>query len=125
MTTKYRIIFHGLTKHIESFKARMAQLGVPPETVHKMIDMAPVSLKGGLSFEAAKKYAQTVQEAGGRVTIAEHKDWKLSNPLPPPIIVPAFGDFTMCPQCGFKQPKAAFCAKCGLGLHKDLKAQTR
>ena len=103
----------------------MAQLGVPPETVYKMIEMAPVSLKRDLTSEAARKYAETVQEAGGRVTVKEQKDLKGAEPVTHSIVVPPFDDFTMCPECGFKQPKAEFCTKCGFGLHKDKKAQTR
>ena len=125
MTTGYRIVFHGLTGDSETFENRMAQLGVPSETVGKMIEMAPVILKGDLSFEGTTRYVEAVQGAGGKVTIQKQKDVKSSSPGTHSISVPPFEDFTMCPECGFKQPKAESCAKCGFGLDKEIKEHTR
>ncbi len=113
MNKKYRVLFHGLVGDEESFKARMIDLGAPPETVDRMLGKAPVILKEDLPPATARRYADAVQAAGGRVTIQEcgyfvepiHNRSKVS--------IASFEAFTMCPECGFKQQKGKACVKCG------------
>ncbi len=121
MTKKYRVLFHGLSGNKEAFKARMVRLGAPPETVDKMIKKAPIILKEGLTLEASRRYADAVQEAGGGVTIQEHEHSEEPERVNHSISIASFKDFTMCPECGFKQQKGETCVKCGFMLKKTEK----
>ena len=113
MVKKYRVLFHYPLVESDDFRAGMARIGVPGETVSRMIAKAPVVLKGGLTPEEARLYADAVQGAGGRVTIDE--DGSFESPFEPKSSSPitAFRDFTMCPRCGFKQQRGERCIKCG------------
>ena len=110
---KYRILFHHAVAEIGDFKAGMAQIGVPEATVDYMITHAPVVLKGGMSLEDARRYADAVQEAGGRVTIDEDGFAQLSVHSKGKVHIAAYDDFTMCPICGLKQQRETNCIKCG------------
>ena len=116
MDKKYRVLFHRLMGDEETFKARMVRMGVPPETVSEMIRKAPVVLKTDLSLGDSRQYADAIQEAGGRVTIQENGHFEGSKRINHSVSIASFQDFTMCPECGFKQPKAEACVKCGLRL---------
>jgi hypothetical protein len=116
---KYRVLFQGLLGDKNAFKARMIYLGAPPETVDRMIQEAPVILKGDLSLGDARQYADTVQEAGGRVMIQEHGYSKEPMRTHYSNSIVSLKDFTMCPECGLKQPKGEICGRCGLRLNSD------
>ncbi len=99
-----------------AFTARMARLGAPAAAVEEMLQKAPVILRSNLTPGAARRYAEAVQGAGGRVTIQE--DGRADEPGRPnasPSIA-SFREFTMCPECGLKQPKGPVCVKCGFRL---------
>lgn len=117
MVKKYRVLFQGLLEDKEAFKAQMIYLGAPPESVDKMIQEAPVILKGGLSLGAARQYADAVREAGGRVMIQEYgySEETMRNSYVSSIA--SLEDFTMCPECGLKQPKGEICERCGFRLN--------
>jgi hypothetical protein len=110
---KYRVIFQGLIGDKEVFKARMVRLGAPIETVNEIIRKAPVVLKTDLTLGASRRYADAVQDAGGKVTIQENGHFKESKHVDHFVSIASFQAFTMCPECGFKQPKNEICAKCG------------
>ena len=114
MAKKYRVIFHGLIeKSREAFEAGMIHLGAPAEIVAKMFEKTPVILKGDLTLGGARRYADAVQEAGGRVTIQEHGHFEESERKNAAINIAPFNEFTMCPECGLKQPKGDACKRCG------------
>jgi hypothetical protein len=118
VTKKYRILFRELVGDTDAFKARMAEFGVPVLLAEKVIEKAPIVLKQGLSLGAARRYAEAVQGAGGRVTIQEY-GWLEDAPRNSrPVSISPFKSFTMCPQCGFKQLKSHKCAKCGFAFTK-------
>lgn len=94
---------------------------MPVETVEYMIRKAPLILKQDLTLEAARQYADSVLQAGGRVTIQEHGCVEESRRIDRSIQIASFEDFTMCPQCGFKQTKGEICVKCGFRLKKTGK----
>jgi len=121
MTKKYRVLFHGLICSQEEFKVQMARLGASGEVVDIMIEKAPVVLKNDMALGDARRYADAVQGAGGRVVIQENGRFVESRRLNRPISILSFRDFTMCPECGSKQPKAEFCCKCGFRLGKGVK----
>ena len=98
---------------MEAFKDRMASLCVPAETVDKMITGAPIILRGDLTLGDARRYADAVQDAGGRVTIQEHGYFDESRRMNTSVSIASFQEFTMCPECGLKQMKGEACVKCG------------
>jgi hypothetical protein len=116
VTKKYRILFRELAGDTNVFKARMAEFGVPVFLTEKVIEKAPIILKQGLSLGAARRYAEAVQGAGGRVTIQEYGWFEDPPRINRPVSISPFRSFTMCPQCGFKQLKSQKCIKCGFGF---------
>ena len=112
MVKRYQVVFHGLIKDAEAFKTRMRFMGAPPEKLEKMIRDAPVILKTGLTLGAARSYADAVQDAGGKVTIRESGLFDELLPYNPSQSFASLDDFTMCPECGLKQPKGEICLRC-------------
>lgn len=119
MIKTYRIVFQGLSASEETFRERMHALGVEPEAVTRMLEGAPAVMKRGLTLGPARLYAEAVQDAGGNVSIQEH-GWiresarpDIRDPIPP------LEDFTMCPECGMKQLRKAFCERCRSPLEDD------
>lgn len=90
----------------------MCALGTPRETVREILLQVPAILKGNITLGEARQYAESVQQAGGRVSI--HEDGAFEDlPKTKPMVVRPFNHFTMCPQCGHKQAKSAACIRCG------------
>ena len=116
MVKKYRVVFQGVLKEEEAFKARMIRLNAPPDIVDKMIRENPVILKGNLTLGSARQYADAVQQAGGRVTIQEYGYVDDTMSMNYSNSIASFQDFTMCPECGFKQHKGDLCVRCGFML---------
>ena len=116
MDKKYRVVFLGLNNDEENFKQGMSGFGVTPSTIERMIKKAPIVLKGEMTLGDARRYADAVFQAGGRVRLQAHGLFNepMRNSKPPDI--KSFGKFTMCPQCGYKQMKAVFCKRCGFLL---------
>ncbi len=81
--------------------------------VGKMIEKAPVILKGDMTLGYARQYADAVQHAGGRVNIQEHGIFEEQNLSNRSFDIKLLDDFTMCPECGHKQLKAEECVRCG------------
>ena len=113
MTKKYRVILHSLIGDRTTFKTRMTQLGAPADAVDKMVSKAPLILRGDLTLGAARRYAEAVQDAGGKVTIDEHGYFREERHSSHTVPIASFEDFTMCPECGLKQAKGDVCVKCG------------
>ena len=114
MNKTYLVLFQGLTVQKESFKNRLLSLGVSSETAETILRKAPVILKSGMTADRVKKYATAFRQAGARVTIMQEiGDSKEMGMGSPSISIPAFGDFTMCPECGMKQPREKNCERCG------------
>ena len=113
MIKTYRIVLLGLIKRKEEFKQEMSRLGVSPETVDQIVHKTPVVLKGNMSLRDARQYADAVQHAGGRVNIQENGLFEEPERINRTLDVKSLENFTMCPECGFKQLKAEVCVKCG------------
>ena len=90
----------------------MAQLGVDGIQVDEIISRTPVILKEGLEMERARRYADAIQNAGGRAVIKEDGGQDEKRIITRPLAITPFADFTMCPVCGHKQPKGEVCEKC-------------
>ena len=114
MNKTYLVLFQGLTEQEDYFKNRMLSLGVSSETAETIVRKAPVILKSGMSAHKVKQYATAFRKAGAKVTIMlEHRDSEETSMGSPSISIPTFGDFTMCPECGMKQPRGKSCERCG------------
>jgi hypothetical protein len=114
MAKTYRIVFLDLTEAEAQFMAGMhSQFGVDPARAKHIIENAPMVLKKGLTLGEAREYAEAVQRAGGKVHIQEHGESAEPEREPALRAIKSFGDFTLCPECGFTQLKAESCAKCG------------
>ncbi|MBN2033707.1 MAG: hypothetical protein JW836_10550 [Deltaproteobacteria bacterium] len=114
MATKYRVLFIGLVGTEEQFKRSMcSRFGVPSRTVEQIIEGAPIVLKKDLHLGEARKYAEALQMAGGKVHIQECGESKEPQRGLTSVEIKSFGDFTVCPECGFTQLKAETCVKCG------------
>ena len=113
MGKKYRVVFHGLVGEEQAFKEQMARLGVQLDALTRMLSNAPIIMKGELSLGAARRYADAVQQAGGKVRIEESGSFDDSRRINRSVHIASFKEFTMCPECGFKQQKGETCIKCG------------
>lgn len=113
MTKKYRVLFLGLVENEEAFKKRMSNLGVSIPMVDQMINKAPVILKGDMTLREARRYADAVQLAGGKVNIQEHGLFEEQETINRSLHIKLLEDFIMCPECGYKQLREKACAKCG------------
>ena len=125
MTKKYRIVFLGLFESEEDFKLSMSRLGVSPEAIEQMIQRAPIVIKGEMTLGDARQYADAIQYAGGRVNIQECGVFEEPDQINRPFEIKTLENFTMCPECGFKQLKAEACVKCGHIFSKSEKKRGR
>ena len=116
MTKKCRVLFQRPSGDEGAFKSQMIRLGVNTETLDKIVGKAPLILAQGLTLGAARRYADAIQLAGGKVTIQEHGWFEETRRMSRGISVAPFENFTMCPRCGFKQPKGEKCVKCASKL---------
>lgn len=119
MVKKYRIIFLGLLESLQCFKERMSTFGIPSTTVEQIVQKAPVVLKAELTLADARQYAEAVQLAGGKVNIQEQGLFEEPDRPRKSVEVKPFEYFTMCPECGYKQPKGETCVKCGYLFQGD------
>ena len=116
MEKKYLVVFRGIQGDEERFRDHMARLGVPGETLGELIRRAPVVIKRDVTLREARRYADAVQDCGGRVTIQENGYTRDTRRMNAAVTVASFEEFTMCPECGLKQARSGVCAKCGSPL---------
>lgn len=116
MTKKYRVVFFGITLDTESFRQNMARLGVPGPTLDKYLEKAPVVLKRELTLADARRYAETIINAGGIVTIQETGEFNETIPSAERKDITFRQDFVICPNCGFKQNRKDSCVRCSFDL---------
>jgi len=115
---KYRVVFLGLKVNKENFRQNMTGLGVRPSTIEQMIKKAPIVIKGEMRLGDARKYADAIQDAGGKVQIQEHGLFENTRSNNKSLEITPLGQFTMCPECGHKQLKENTCEKCGFVFKK-------
>ncbi|MFC1884228.1 hypothetical protein ACFL2O_05615 [Thermodesulfobacteriota bacterium] len=106
------VVFFGLTVEREVFHERMSRMGVDPIQIDEIIKRAPIIMKDEMDSYAARRYADAVQDAGGRAVIRENGSIDEQRITGKPVAIASFEDFTMCPHCGHKQPKGNICEKC-------------
>jgi len=121
VTKTYRVVLVGRMEERQDFEEKMEKLGFSSSTLLEMIEKAPSALKAGLPLGEAREYAETIQEAGGKVNIQEDGiSEELGRPHPP-MEIRSLQDFTMCPECGHRQIKAESCVKCGFLFFLETK----
>lgn len=118
MERKYCVIFLGISGSKQSFLQNMKNMGVEERLIEYMIEKAPIILKEGLDIRHARLYAEKVEKAGGRVKLKE-MGLLDSSRKSPEFYVKGFDNFTVCPQCGYKQDKQEKCLRCGYLLNWD------
>jgi hypothetical protein len=122
MEKRYKVVFLGLIKTEDSFKEGMSILGISPTEVERIIIEAPVALKEDMTIGIARRYADDIIQAGGKVNIEEHGFFEDdSENRTGSLRIEPLESFTMCPQCGHKQLKAEHCVKCGFTLSEKTK----
>jgi ribosomal protein L32 len=115
---RYCVIFVDLNKERDFFVSEMSGLGVDSETAVKILQKAPVILKSDMSFEEAKRYADAVKMAGGRVKLEGYSI--LGNgQVNQSLTIKKLENFIMCPQCGYKQLDESACMRCGFSFSKQ------
>jgi len=116
VTKKYRVVFFGIMLDAEIFRQNMAKLGVPGPTLDKYMDKVPVVLKRDLTLADARRYAETIINAGGIVTIQETGKFSETESPAEKKHITFAQDFVVCPNCGFKQNRKDSCVRCGFDL---------
>lgn len=114
MDKKYRVIFIGLLTNEDNFIHEISRLGITPDSAELLIKKSPITLKEDMRLKDARRYADAVQQAGGRVKIQAHgffTDDQVNVTVPN---IEPLENFIMCPQCGHKQLKKEICVRCGL-----------
>ena len=105
MDKRYQVVFLGLLKTEDHFMAGMSRLGASSVIVEHIIKKAPIVLKADMTLGHARRYADAVQQAGGRVNIRAHGFFEENNEKDRHSNIKPLENFTMCPQCGYKQLK--------------------
>jgi hypothetical protein len=113
---QYRVVFLGLSEKEDAFKAGMEHFGITTSIAEEIIQKAPVVLKGGLTLSAAQRYGAAVKKAGGRVVIQSYRNSGIPSVRHPRASIEPMENFTMCPECGYKQHKTPHCLRCGSAL---------
>ena len=122
MARTYRIVLLGLTDTEARFMQGMAsRFGIAPAKAKRFVEQAPMVLKKGLSLGEAREYAEVLQRAGGKVHIQEHGETKEPERERSQTAIKSFGEFTLCPECGFTQLKGESCVKCGFVFFQEQK----
>jgi len=121
MAKKYRVVLFGV--HVEEgvFQQNMTRLGVSGSEVKGYIEKAPIVLVRDLSLADARKYAEAIINAGGRVNIQETGEFPEPSRSYQKPEVPLLEDVIICRNCGLKQKRAQRCVRCGFDLTSDPK----
>lgn len=116
MKKTYRVIFQGLVAGEEAFREGMRALGVYRQVVDRLLQSAPVVMKQDMPLKDARRYAEAVQDAGGKVSIQEHGRIRDEQRPSSAGRIPLLEAFTECPECGLKQLREKACERCGRPL---------
>jgi len=125
MDKKYRVVFLSLNGTRTDFGRGMSRLGISQAIVEQMIDKAPVILKQDMNPGQARRYADAILYAGGRVNIQEHSFFEEADGGVQTLKIKPMDNFTMCPECGQKQTRTGACVKCGFILEAKDQNQGR
>jgi hypothetical protein len=126
----YKIIFLGLAvagpeEELRLLNGLQKKFNLTPQKAEGLLQRVPIVVRKGMSKEEMEKYAKAFQDIGGRVRIEEEPVTEVLEvaPAPEPPRRPSTGRMITCPQCGFEQPEANECMKCGIVISKFLHEQ--
>jgi hypothetical protein len=128
------VIFLGLAvagpeEEVRLIKGLQMKFNLSPEKAESLLQRVPIVVKKGVLKEEMERYVKAFEEIGGRVKIEEEpitealEISKRPAPEPEPKKEPYSGTRITCPQCGFEQPEADECTKCGVIISKYLQYQ--
>jgi hypothetical protein len=126
----YKIIFLGLAvagpeEELRLLNGLQKKFNLTPQKAEGLLQRVPIVVRKGMSKEEMEKYAKAFQDIGGRVRVEEEPVTEVPEvaPAPEPPRRPSTGRMITCPQCGFEQPEANECMKCGIVISKFLQEQ--
>ena len=126
----YKIIFQGLAvagpdEELRLLNGLQKKFSLTPEKAEHLLQRVPIVVKKGMSKEEMEKYVKVFQDIGGRVRVEEEPVAEAPDVFPAsePPKRPYTGRMITCPQCGFEQPEANDCMKCGIVISKFLHEQ--
>ncbi|MEW6376897.1 MAG: YIP1 family protein [Thermodesulfobacteriota bacterium] len=127
----YKVIFLGLTvagpeEEVRLLGGLQKKFNLSPEKAESLLQRVPIVVKKSFSKEETERYVKAFQEIGGRVRVEEEpitegledSQRPVPEPAPQPERKPYMGEMITCPQCGFQQPEADECVKCGIVISK-------
>ena len=113
------------------------RFNLSPEKAERLLQRVPIVVKKGVSTAEMERYVRAFKEIGGKVRVEEEPVTEAEEiPGPPPGPEPGYGSgpepepqrksekrayagaAMTCPHCGFEQPEAAECVKCGIIISK-------
>jgi hypothetical protein len=126
----YKIIFLGLAvagpeEELRLLNGLQKKFNLTPQKAEGLLQRVPIVVRKGMAKEDIEKYVKAFQDIGGRVRVEEEPVAgapEVSPALEPPKR-PYTGRMITCPQCGFEQPEANECIKCGIVISKFLQEQ--
>jgi len=140
----YKVIFLGMAvadpeEEVRLVKGLQGKFKLSPGKAESLLQRVPIVVKKGASKDEMERYVRAFEEIGGRVRVEEEaaepleiseKSEPKGRPEPRPGTEPSFppeperkpstGNMITCPQCGFEQPEADECVKCGVIISKYL-----
>jgi hypothetical protein len=114
-TKTFSLILLGLVEPPDEVSHSVIRLGLLSDDIERMAARAPFTFKRGLSLKEAREWADAFQFAGARVMVRE-EGTVIDRRRGKKSLIQPLESFTMCPQCGHKQPKAETCTRCGLAF---------
>jgi hypothetical protein len=107
-------------------KGLQKNFNLSAQKAESLLQRVPIVIKKGASKEEAERYVRAFEEIGGKVRIEEEPEEPLGisaepSSYPGPEKGPWAKTVITCPQCGFEQPEASQCVKCGVIISRYLK----
>jgi len=131
---RYKVIFLGLAvagpeEEVRLIKGLQRKFNLSPEKAESLLQRVPVVIKKGIPKEEMERYVRAFEEIGGRVRAEEEPVSEALGISPEPARETKLerkayaGPMITCPQCGFEQPEADECVKCGVIISKYFQYQ--
>lgn len=110
----------GPEEEVRLIKGLQMKFNLTSEKAESLLQRVPIVVKKSVSREEMERYVKAFEEIGGRVRIEEEpvvEPLEISQrpaPGPEPEKELHSGKKMICPQCGFEQPEADRCTRCGI-----------